>query len=270
METAAHPAPESAADREDRNAPQPPGQETVATQPSGTNLSPASTKSVPQRLMESTERRTAQAEEQDAAELPRPIAADKPAPANPELFKLPTNPAPSGKKDSPPVYVGGPQDHLQNVASHPIDGIAVGPGMAKKENAGRGVVAKPAVQIPATEVPAEAEKTTMPPAPTQARQQPVKQITQAETAVAQPVSGWENFHLYMRQNARLPDTARNHNVSGNVRLQFNIGPDGKPANVQVLNGLGFGCDEEAMRLIREFSWSPPGREPVVVEIPFVR
>ncbi|MBK8969745.1 MAG: TonB family protein [Saprospiraceae bacterium] len=92
----------------------------------------------------------------------------------------------------------------------------------------------------------------------------------SDVMLATPSGGWDAFHAYLRRTARLTTEARNNNVSGNVRLEFTVGPDGKPANVRVVHALGFGCDEEAMRLIRLFNWSPPGATPVVVEVPFVR
>jgi TonB family protein len=88
--------------------------------------------------------------------------------------------------------------------------------------------------------------------------------------VAAPSGGWDDFHAFLRRTARLTAAARNNNISGKVRLEFTVGPDGKPANVRVIRPLGYGCDEEAMRLIRLFDWSPPGAASVVVDVPFVR
>ncbi len=92
----------------------------------------------------------------------------------------------------------------------------------------------------------------------------------ATSPAAGPSGGWDAFREFLRRNARLPEAARNNNVSGSVRLQFSVGPDGKPANVQVLQKLGYGCDEEAERLVRLYDWAPPGAAPVVVEVPFRR
>jgi TonB family protein len=103
---------------------------------------------------------------------------------------------------------------------------------------------------------------------------PARKATDSAKPVAaipdsEPVGGWDNFQLYIRRNARLTEAARNNNISGNVRLQFTVGPDGKPANISVLQSLGFGCDEEAMRLVRLFQWTPAGGS-ATVEVPFVR
>ncbi|MEQ1746411.1 MAG: TonB family protein, partial [Saprospiraceae bacterium] len=87
---------------------------------------------------------------------------------------------------------------------------------------------------------------------------------------ATPSGGWAAFQAYLRDNARLTTAARNNNITGNVRLSFSIGTDGKPANVRVLQSLGHGCDEEAERLVRRFDWTPAGTVGVEVEVPFRR
>ena len=87
---------------------------------------------------------------------------------------------------------------------------------------------------------------------------------------ATPAGGWDNFRRYLRDNARLTEAARNNNVSGYVVLQFWVGQDGKPANLIKLRSLGYGCDEEAIRLINTVTWTPVGPGPTVVEVPFVR
>lgn len=87
---------------------------------------------------------------------------------------------------------------------------------------------------------------------------------------ATPAGGWDNFRRYLRDNARLTEAARNNNASGHVQLQFLVGQDGKPVNVVILRSLGYGCDEEAIRLINSVMWTPAGLGPTTVEVPFVR
>ncbi len=87
---------------------------------------------------------------------------------------------------------------------------------------------------------------------------------------SEPQDGWDVFNEYLRQNARLPLDARNHNVSGSVRLRFTINANGDPQNFIVLRSLGYGCDEEAKRLIQNWSWIR-GRQPdITLEVKFVR
>lgn len=90
-----------------------------------------------------------------------------------------------------------------------------------------------------------------------------------QTVAPEPAGGWDAFTEFLRQNARLTPEARNNNVSGTVRLRFQVNENGEPYNFQVVKPLGYGCDQEAIRLVKEWDWSP-GAEPVLVEIRFVR
>ncbi|MCC6460821.1 MAG: TonB family protein [Saprospiraceae bacterium] len=87
---------------------------------------------------------------------------------------------------------------------------------------------------------------------------------------ATPEGGWDNFRQYLRQNARLTVQARNNNITGTVRVQFQVDKTGKPEQIKVLQSLGYGCDEEAIRLLRAVQWTPAGAGPVLVDVPFVR
>ena len=101
----------------------------------------------------------------------------------------------------------------------------------------------------------------------------LKEQVRAESskpAYSEPVDGWEAFSEYLRQFARLTPDARNNNVSGVVRLQFTVGEDGTPYSFLVVRGLGHGCDEEAIRLVKGWEWVR-GKNPLTtVEVPFIR
>jgi len=85
-----------------------------------------------------------------------------------------------------------------------------------------------------------------------------------------PEGGWDAFNDYVRQSARLSLEARNHNVSGTVQLQFNINGNNEPQGFVVLRSVGYGCDQEAIRLVQNWEWVR-GLNPIVtVEVPFVR
>ena len=87
---------------------------------------------------------------------------------------------------------------------------------------------------------------------------------------AEPLNGWDAFITYIRSNARLPQNALANNVSGIVRLQFTVNAKNQPENFQTLNSLGFGCDEEAIRLVKNYGWKRISNQPVLVDVPFVR
>jgi hypothetical protein len=87
---------------------------------------------------------------------------------------------------------------------------------------------------------------------------------------AQPQGGWEEFQLFLINNARLTKEARANNVSGRVRLQFLLDEQNKPANFKILSSLGYGCDEAAIQLVKSAVWLRGNGEPVTVDVPFVR
>ncbi|MCW5924408.1 MAG: TonB family protein [Saprospiraceae bacterium] len=87
---------------------------------------------------------------------------------------------------------------------------------------------------------------------------------------SEPAGGWEAFREYLRQNARLTAEARNNNVSGAVLVEFSVNANGEPQGFVVRRSLGYGCDQEAVRLIKNWEWVRGERPTVQVEIPFVR
>ena len=66
-----------------------------------------------------------------------------------------------------------------------------------------------------------------------------------------PKGGFKKFNKYIRKNLTYPDTAKEVNISGEVELAFLIDENGKPKDIAVIRTLGFGCDEEAIRLLKE-------------------
>ncbi|MDW7693037.1 energy transducer TonB [Flammeovirgaceae bacterium SG7u.111] len=46
-----------------------------------------------------------------------------------------------------------------------------------------------------------------------------------------------------------PDSALENNISGKVLIQYTISPTGETKNIIVVEGIGYGCDEEAKRIM---------------------
>jgi protein TonB len=62
---------------------------------------------------------------------------------------------------------------------------------------------------------------------------------------------------YMGEKFRIPSAAQRAGAEGNVVLSFVVGPTGEITNIEVLKGLGYGLDEEAVRVIKGMpKWSP--------------
>ena len=76
----------------------------------------------------------------------------------------------------------------------------------------------------------------------------------------QPQSSFKKLERYIRKKMNYPDDASRRGVEGGVIVRFYINADGKPEQLSTLNSIGHGCDEEAMRLIKEGpKWKPANR-----------
>ncbi len=72
---------------------------------------------------------------------------------------------------------------------------------------------------------------------------------------------------YLRGNIKYPRMASENNIEGKVFVSFVVKSDGSITNVKVLRGIGGGCDEEAVRVVKSMpSWLPgkQGGRPVPV------
>lgn len=65
---------------------------------------------------------------------------------------------------------------------------------------------------------------------------------------------------FLRKNLKYPPQAASAGIQGRVFISFVVGSDGKIENVQTLKGIGFGCDEEAERVIKLMPKWKAGRQ----------
>ncbi len=69
--------------------------------------------------------------------------------------------------------------------------------------------------------------------------------------------GNDQILSYLSQNMHYPQTAADRHIEGVVVVTFTIDTAGAIRNVKVRDGLGQGCDEEAVRLIKSMpKWTP--------------
>ncbi|HNG90203.1 MAG TPA: TonB family protein, partial [Saprospiraceae bacterium] len=128
-------------------------------------------------------------------------------------------------------------------------------------------VAKPLPAAPLTKADTLWSPTGTPPDMAKRRKAARDAILPAQSG---PADSWEAFQDYLRQTARLTPLAKEKGVSGTVRLQFSVNANGEPQGFITLRSVGYGCDQEAIRLVKDWVWVR-GQNPVVtVEIPFVR
>jgi TonB family protein len=75
----------------------------------------------------------------------------------------------------------------------------------------------------------------------------------------------------LQESLQYPSIAQRAGVQGRVFLQFVVQPDGSTSDVIVTRGIGAGCDEEAIRVVREARFVPGVQDgkriPVKMSIP---
>ena len=74
-----------------------------------------------------------------------------------------------------------------------------------------------------------------------------------------------SFLEYIAKSVRYPQPAREQGIQGEVIVSFVVEADGTISNVQVEKGIGGGCDEEAVRVIKSMPrWKPAVKNGVAI------
>lgn len=65
------------------------------------------------------------------------------------------------------------------------------------------------------------------------------------------------LYQFLSKQIRYPRQAVKNKTEGTVYVRFVIQPDGAISNPEVMRGIGYGCDEEALRVISSMpAWNP--------------
>lgn len=64
---------------------------------------------------------------------------------------------------------------------------------------------------------------------------------------------------YLMDNISYPKKARESGVEGTVYTTFIVEPDGRITNIEILRGIGGGCDKEAIRILENMPRWEPGK-----------
>lgn len=65
---------------------------------------------------------------------------------------------------------------------------------------------------------------------------------------------------FLRENIKYPQMARESGIQGTVYVTFVVEPSGNITNIKILRGIGGGCDEEALRVVRQMPKWKPGKQ----------
>jgi len=75
-----------------------------------------------------------------------------------------------------------------------------------------------------------------------------------------PPGGMSAWNKYLSDNLKYPTQARRMGVEGTVIVVFVVNTDGSIQDVEVLRGIGGGCDEEAVKVVKNAPKWDPGKQ----------
>lgn len=70
---------------------------------------------------------------------------------------------------------------------------------------------------------------------------------------AEPNGGLTIFYKYIAKNFQMPDVP---GLNGKIITTFIINEDGKATEPKTIKGIGYGADEEAIRVLMKYEWIP--------------
>ena len=84
----------------------------------------------------------------------------------------------------------------------------------------------------------------------------IYEYKQLEEAARPYFADGGNMGKYIASHMEFPAEAKEREIQGTVRLSFVVETDGSVSNIVIVNSVGGGCDNEAIRLIEETVWLP--------------
>ncbi|PZX47780.1 energy transducer TonB [Algoriphagus chordae] len=82
----------------------------------------------------------------------------------------------------------------------------------------------------------------------------------------QPKGGMDGWNTYLAENLKYPKAASEAKIEGTVIATFVVLKNGEIDSVEILRGIGGGCDEEVLRLVKESpKWTPGKKDGEIVK-----
>jgi TonB family protein len=78
--------------------------------------------------------------------------------------------------------------------------------------------------------------------------------------------GKDAYQLFIKDNIVYPEQALSKKVEGSVYLVYTVNNIGEIVDVEVTKGIGSGCDEEAIRVIRLMKYEPARNRGVKMKV----
>jgi protein TonB len=71
------------------------------------------------------------------------------------------------------------------------------------------------------------------------------------------LGGFDSLAVFLSKNLKYPTLAKENGIEGRVVVRFVVEKDGTLTNITLLRKVGWGCDDEATRLIKQMpNWTP--------------
>jgi periplasmic protein TonB len=81
--------------------------------------------------------------------------------------------------------------------------------------------------------------------------------------------GEAELYKYLHDNTKYPEEAKELGIQGRVFVTFVVETDGTITDIKVVRGIGGGCDEEAVRVVKSMpKWTPGKQRGVPVRVQF--
>ncbi len=78
------------------------------------------------------------------------------------------------------------------------------------------------------------------------------------------VGGPSALKQFIGKNLRFPKKATDNNIEGTVVVRYTINHKGVVIDAKIISGIGYGCDEEAKRLVKLLKFQVPKHRGVKV------
>ncbi len=163
---------------------------------------------------------------------------------DPRVTNPVSNDPPKPKPVNPPMLM--PRDFIENTNSPPDSEPTVGTDQES------GAIS---VNFGAIEIPEESIK---------------PDTFRVVEKMPEPVGGWSAFYNTLSKNIKYPRQAARARVGGKVFVEFTVNIKGELSHFKIIKGIGYGCDEEAKRVIALTKWNPGKQRGLPVNVKMVQ
>jgi protein TonB len=72
--------------------------------------------------------------------------------------------------------------------------------------------------------------------------------------------GEKALYEFLAKNIKYPAVAKENGIEGKVYIKFVVNEDGSVSQAQIVRGIGGGCDEEALKVVKQMPKWKPGKQ----------